>query len=275
MEDSFSILGLPRELCEEATEEGSETEVKHFVFEDLLDTHEKLVCYSKEFGKSFSVFSYILKKEKHSFFSKEEERELGCYLGYKDGSLYTFEDFNFKISSLDEFTLLTEAVEVTSGISFFFELCNLCQVHEQMSGEQEVILTLYSQEIKKLPPLSKFDQIADENREVLKLAVKGNEKAVEKLERELGLDEAIRLVNEFKRRPQELFDTCVLSSESSYSLIGIVTSVKEVELQGTKFLAVDLFAEEFEFTALTKGDLKLSEGERLLTNGKMFGIAVT
>jgi hypothetical protein len=275
MEDSFSILGLTRELCEEALEEGLETEVKHFVFEDLLDTREKLVCYSKELENGFSVFSYFLKKEKHSFFSKEEERELGCYLGYREGSLYTFEDFNFKISSLEEFTLLTEAVEVTTGISFFFELCNLCQVQEQMSGEQEVILSLYSNEVKSLPPLSKFDQIADENREVLKLAVKGNEKAIEKLEREIGEVEALRLVEEFKRRPQELFDTCVLSSGNSYSLIGIVTSVKEVELSGNKLSAIDLFAEEFEFTVLSKLTPKISEGERLLANGKMFGIAVT
>ena len=45
MDDSFSILGLTAEgFCEEAKERGKELEVKHFVFEDLLDTQERLVC---------------------------------------------------------------------------------------------------------------------------------------------------------------------------------------------------------------------------------------
>ncbi len=273
MEESFSILGLKGESCQEAVEDGKEQLVKHFVFEDLLDTHEKLICYSRELGE-FSVFSYVLKKEKYSFFSREEEKELGCYLGYKGGSLYTFEDFNFKINSLEDFTLLTEAVEITSGISFYFELCNLCQLPEELKGELDLILTIYSKEVKRLPPLAKFDQVADENRELLKLAVKGNEKAVEKLEREVGEEEAQRLLTEFKRHPEELFDTCVLSSGNSYSVVGIVTAVKEVEFEGREFLSIDLFAEELEFTLLTGSKERPAEGERVAANGKMFGVAV-
>ena len=275
MEDSFSILGLERELCEEAQTEGIETEIRHFVFEDLLDTHEKLLCYSLELSEEFSVYSYLLKKERHSFFSREEEKELGCYLGYRGGSLYTFEDFNFKIQSLEDFTLLTEAVEITTGISFYFELCNLCQLPEQLTGEQEVILTIYSKEVKKLLPLQKFDQVADENREILKLAVKGSEKALEKLEREIGEEETRRLINELKKRPEELFDTCVFSNGNSYFVIGIITAVKEVEIDGRELLSVDLYAEELDFTVLTpKEGLELLEGDRVSVNGKMFGMAV-
>ncbi len=273
MEDSFSILGVERDACEEAVNEGREHEIKHFVFEDLLDTHEKLICYRKELGE-FSVYSYVLKKEKLSFFSREEERELGCYLGYRGGSLYTFEDFNFKINSLEEFTLLTEAVEITSGVSFYFELCNLCQLPEELKGELDVILTVYGKEVKKLPPLSRFDQVADENREILKLAVKGNEKAIEKLEREVGEEETRRLLSELKRHPEELFDTCVFPSGNSYFIVGIVTAVKEVEFEGRELLSIDLFAEELEFTLLTANKVELAEGERLSVNGKMFGVAV-
>jgi len=275
MEDSFSILKLEREPCEEALERGREQEIKHFVFEDLLDTHEKLLCYSLELSREFSTFSYILKKEKHSFFSRDEERELGCYLGYKGGSLYTFEDFNFKIQSLEDFTLLTEAVEITSGVSFYFELCNLCQLPEKLTGEQEVILSLYSNQVKKLLPLQRFDQVADENREILKLAVKGNEKALEKLEREIGEEETRRLINELKKRPEELFDTCVFSSGNSYYVIGIVTAVKEVELGGRELLSIDIYAEELDFTVLTPADgQRPVEEERIAVNGKMFGMAV-
>ncbi len=273
MEDSFSILGLDRDICEEAVSEGKEQEIKHFVFEDLLDTHEKLICYSKDLT-DFSVYSYILRKEKFSLFSRQEERELGCYLGYRGGSLYTFEDFNFKINSLDEFTLLTEAVEVTSGISFYFELCNLCQLPEDLKGELEVILTLYGKEIKKLAPLTKLDQIADENRELLKLAVKGNEKAIEKLEREVGEEETRRLLSELKGHPEELLDTCVLPSLNQYFIVGIVTSVKKVQFRGRELLAIDLFSEELEFTVLTNQVVDVTEGDRVSVNGKMFAVAV-
>ena len=273
MEDSFSILGIERDACEEAINEGKEQEIKHFVFEDLLDTHEKLICYRLDLNL-FSVYSYILKKEKLSFFSREEEKELGCYLGYRGGTLYTFEDFNFKINSLDDFTLLTEAVEITSGVSFYFELCNLCQLPEELRGELEVILTLYSQDVRKLPPLTRFDQIADENREILKLAVKGNERAIEKLEREVGEEETKRLLSELKRHPEELFDTCVFPSGNSYFIVGIVTTVKKVEFNERELTSVDIFAEELEFTVLTSRAVDVSEGERLAVNGKMFGVAV-
>ncbi|WP_457680856.1 hypothetical protein [Thermovibrio sp.] len=272
MEDSFSILGLDREVCSETAQEGRKREIKYFVFEDLLDTNEKLICYSKE-EENFGVYSYHLLKRKSSLFSREEEKKLGCYLGYKGGTIYTFEDFNFKINSLEEFTLLTEAVEITTGISFFFELCNLCQLPEELKGEADIILSLFSREVKLLPPLTKFDQIADENRELLKLAVKGNEKAIEKLEREVGEEEARRLLREIKRNPQELFDTCILY-DNSYFVVGIATSLKEVEFKGKKLYSIDIFAEELELTVLTPNKVGVSEGERLLVSGRMFGIAI-
>ncbi|RUM87732.1 MAG: hypothetical protein DSZ25_03070 [Thermovibrio sp.] len=274
MDDSFSLLGLKGEnLCRRAEEGGRETSIRHYVFDDLLDTSEKLICYQLPLNGKFSVFNYVLKKEKHSLFSKFEERELGCYLGFSGGSLFTFEDFNFKIQSLEEFTLLVEAVEITSGAAFQFELCNLCQLPEKLPTEMDILLTVYSKEVKKLPPLSHFDQVADENRELLKIAVKGNERAVEKLEREIGREETERLLKEFKKKPEELFDTCILSEGQSYTLIGIVTSVQEVEVEGKILNSIYVFSEDMEFALLTqKGEV--SEGDRVLTNGKMYGMAV-
>lgn len=273
MDDSFSLLELEKELCQEVRESGSKTVVKHFVFEDLLDTSESLVCYSKDHGQ-FSIYSYVLLKEKSSFFSRREETELGCYLGYKNGTIYTFEDFNFKISSLEEFTLLTEAVEVTTGNSFYFELCNLCKLPEKLSGELDVALSIYTRTIKKLPPLTHFDQLADENRELLKLVLKGNSKAREKLEAEVGESETERLIEEFKSKPEELFDTCILSSGNSYTVIGIVTAVEKVEMEGRELHAIDIFSEELELTVLTPQQVQLLEGERIQLNGRMFGVAV-
>ncbi len=272
MDDSFSLLGVDRELCQEAKESGTETPVKHFVFEDLLDTSEKLICYSKEAGE-FSVHSYVLVKEKLSFFSRREEKELGCYLGYKNGSVYTFEDFNFKINSFEEFTLLTEAVEVTTGNSFYFELCNLCQLPEKLTGELDIALSIYTQNIRKIPPLTHFDQIADENRELLKLVLKGNTKAKEKLETEVGESETKRLIEEFKSKPEELFDTCLLYHGNSYTVIGIITSIKEINIKNHALTSIDIFSEEIELTVLTHQKINLNEGERIELNGRMFGIA--
>jgi len=274
MEESFQELGLKDNLCQEVKERGEETEIKHFVFEDLLDTNEKLLCYSLDLSP-FSVYSYSLKKERSSLFSKESEKELGCYLGYKEGSLYTFEDLNFKIHSLEEFTLLTEAVEITSGTNFFFELCNLCKLPEKLPGELEVVLTLYSKEVIPLAPLTRFDQVADENKELLKLAIKGNEKAIEKLEREIGEEETKRLIREVRKKPEELFDTCVISSGNDYCLVGIVTSVRKLSFEGKEFISVELFSEELEFTVLSPKKVKVSEGERIKAHGKMFGLALT
>ena len=182
MEDSFSILGLDKEeLCELANEKGEEVKVAHYVFDDLLDSQEKLLCKKLELEENFCVYSYFLKKESKSFFSRTFEKTLGCFLAYREGVTYCFEDFNFKIYSLEDFTLLVEAVETVSGKSFFFELCNLCEVPERLLSEHYVNLILYSNRINKLFPLSRIDQLADEHRVILKLAVKGNEKAVEKL----------------------------------------------------------------------------------------------
>jgi len=271
--NNYPLYPLARELCEESEREKS---VKHFVFEDILDTHEKLICYCGAEGP-FRSYSYVLRKEKSSFFSKEEERELGCYLGYLNGSLYTFEDFNFKIQSFEDFTLLTEAVEVNSGESFFFQLCNVCELPEFIPKEQQVALTLYAEEIKLLPPLSKFDQIADENRELLKLALKGNPRAIEKLEREIGEKETKRLLSEVRSSPEETFDTCVFSSLDTYQIIGVITAISRVNLRGRELVSIDVLAEDMDFTILVlKESLpsSLSEGERLMARGKMFGVAV-
>lgn len=273
MDDSFSLLGIDKEFCQEAKESGTESLVKHFVFEDLLDTSEKLICYSNEIGE-FSIYNYVLVKEKLSLFSKKKEQDLGCYLGYKNGSVYTFEDFNFKINSFEKFTLLTEAVEVTTGNSFFFELCNLCQLPEKLSGELDVALSIYTRNLKNLSPLIHFDQIADENRELLKLVLKGNNKAREKLESEIGETETKRLIEEFKSKPEELFDTCLLYLGNSYTVIGVVTSVKEARFKEYPLTLVEVFSEEIELTVLTSQKVNLTEGERIKLNGRMFGIAI-
>ena len=275
MDDSFSILNLHGErFCEEAKERGKEVEIKHFVFEDLLDTRERLICKYIPLGDFFGVYHYILRKESSSIFSKKEEFSLGCYLSYHGGSLFTFEDFNFKVQSLEEFSLLVEAVEISSGNSFYFELCNLCELPEKTPQEQDVLLTLYAVSIKKLPPPIYFDQIADENREILKLAVKGNEKATEKLERELGEKETQRLLTEFKSRPEELFDTCILSSQNTYSVIGIVTSVREIEICGKKLSSIDVLSEEVNLTVLVPASTPVVDGDRIEVTGKMYGLAV-
>jgi len=275
MDDSFSLLGLiAEELCEEARERGKEVEVKHFVFEDLLDTQEKLICSYLSIDELFSVYYYLLRKNSKSLFSRREELSLGCYLAYQGGSLFTFEDFNFKIRSLEEFSLLVEAVEISSGNSFFFELCNLCELPEKTPQEQEVLLTLYATSVKKLPPPLHFDQIADENREILKLAVRGNEKATEKLERELGERETERLLAEFRSRPEDLFDTCILSIQNIYSIIGIVTSVKEVAFLDRSLYSVGLLSEEMNFTVLVPSFIDITDGDRIEVKGKMYGVAL-
>jgi hypothetical protein len=275
MDDSFSILDLTaEEPCEEAKEKGKEVEVRHFVFEDLLDTQERLVCSYLSINELFSIYHYVLKKDSRSLFSRREELSLGCYLAYRGGSLFTFEDFNFKIQSLEEFSLLVEAVEVSSGNSFYFELCNLCELPEKTPHEQDVLLTLYATSVKNLPPPVHFDQIADENREILKLAVRGNEKATEKLERELGEKETERLLAEFRSHPEELFDTCILSTQNLYSIIGIVTSVREVTVFGKPLYSVGLLSEEMNLTVLAPISVKVADGDRIEVSGKMYGIAV-
>ena len=98
MDDSFSILGLSEEdFCFLTEERGQEVEITHFVFEDLLDSQEKLLCKKFEVDENFGVYFYLLSKESRSFFSKREDKSLGCYMAYKNGVVYTFEDFNFKI----------------------------------------------------------------------------------------------------------------------------------------------------------------------------------
>ncbi|SMP07138.1 hypothetical protein SAMN06265339_0445 [Desulfurobacterium pacificum] len=274
MDDSFSLLKAEAELCEEFDEDGDSLEVKHFVFEDLLDTSEKFICKRKQLGGGFCLYRYYLLKDSRSIFSRREERPLGCYLCYRDGTVLTFEDFNFKIQSFDEFTLLVEAIEVSSGISYFFELCNLCELPEKVKAEQDVALTLFCQSVKKLPPPTRFDQIADENREVLKLAEKGNDKALEKLERELGREETIRLLKEVREHPEELFDTYISCTENAYKVIGIVTDVKVVEVEGRKFLRLGILAEDLDFTVLTPVKEGIADGDRIEVIGKLRGVAV-
>ncbi len=274
MDDSFSLMKAEAELCKEFDEEGDSLEVKHFVFEDLLDTSEKFICRKNRLGGGFCLYHYFLIKESRSLFSKKEEKPLGCYLCYEEGTVLTFEDFNFKIKSFDEFTLLVEAIEVSSGASYFFELCNLCELPEKIKTEQDVALTLFSQSLKKLPPPSRFDQIADENREVLKLAEKGNEKAMEKLERELGKEETARLLREVKEHPEELFDTFISSMDNAYKIIGVVTDVKKIELEGREFLKLGILAEDLDFTVLVSSKEEVTDGDRIEVIGKLRGVAV-
>jgi hypothetical protein len=273
MDDSFSILGLNKEeFCSLAEERGQEVEITHFVFEDLLDSQEKLLCRKFEVDENFGVYFYLLRKESRSFFSKRDDKPLGCYMAYKNGAVYTFEDFNFKIQSLEEFTLLVEAVEISTGNSFFFELCNLCELPERLSSEHSVNLSLYAREVRKLKPLVYFDQVADEHREILKIAVKGNEKAMEKLERELGERETMRLVKELKSRPEEIFDTCIFSNLNQYFAIGIVTSINKVKVEDRKLFSIDILVEDMDLNILTPVCLDVTDGDRIRISGKMFGI---
>ncbi len=277
MDDSFSLLGLDRELCKRISEESTEElEIKHFVFEDLLDTQERLVCRRYRLSENFEVFVYIMKKTSRSIFSsKHSEKLLGCCLGYLSGSPFSFEDLNFKIQSLEEFSLTVEAAEVTTGKSFYFELCNLCELPEKAPQEVKILLTLYAPTVAKLPPLSHLNQLAEENREILKLAIKGNEKAVEKLERELGEEESKRLLKEFSSVPHRLFDTCIFQSTNGYTIIGVVTSSKEIEFLGNKATLINMIAEDMNFTVLTPRHEKITDGERLEVEGKLFGVAVS
>ncbi len=275
MDDSFSLLGLDRELCERVLEEPvEELEIKHFVFEDLLDSQERLVCRKVRINESFEVFGYVLEKTSRSIFGKHTEELLGCCLGYSGGSIFSFEDLNFKIQSFDNFSLVVEAVEVTTGTSLYFELCNLCELPESAPQEMDIALSLYSASFHKLSPLSRLDQIAEENRDVLKLAVKGNEKAVEKLEREIGEEEARRLLREFTSMPHKLFDTCILQMGVGYTIIGIVTSVRELNLSGAALTSVDVIAEDLNFNILFRGERDISDGDRIKAEGKFYGLAL-
>jgi len=275
MDDSFSTLGFnQRHFCGEAEERGRELTVRHFVFDDLLDSGETLTCRALNLGSSFRIFNYILIRESASVFQRKEHRSLGCCIAYTEGNPFTFEDFNFKLRSFDDFSLLVEAVEVSSGNNFFFELCNVCELPERITQEQEVLLTLYAKSLRKLPLPAHFDQVADENREVLKLALKGNEKATEKLQRELGEEEVARLISELKSHPEELFDTCMLYSQGAYSIIGIVTACNRFSVAGREFLTVDAITEDVCIKALCSFPVDVEDGDRIEVTGKMYGLAL-
>lgn len=273
MDDSFSNLGLKKEeFCSSAEEDGKEVEVIHFVFEDLLDFHEKLVCKKMRVNADFDVYVYLLRKEESSFFLRSKEKRLECCMAYRKGTTYTFEDFNFRIQSLEEFTLLAEAVETSTGKNFFFELCNLCELPERLSSEHTVTLSLYAKEVKTLKPLVYFDQIVDENREILKLAVKGNERAIGKVERALGRNEAGKLIEELKSEPQKFFDTYIFSHLNHYFTIGIVTSIEKEKVGTSEIFSINILVEDMNLNVLTPSCPNITDGDRIQVNGKMFGI---
>jgi hypothetical protein len=275
MDDSFSILGLNKDsICLEVSELGKEVAVKHFVFDDLLDTGESLYCKVYDLGGGFSSFLYLLRRTTEGILKRAEEKELGCYLGFSKGAVYTFEDFNFKIRSFEEFTLLVEAVEYDSGKSFEFSLVNLCALPERLSSEVKVSLTLYSKSVEPISPLDYIDQMALENKETIELASAGSEKAFEKLEREVGIEETQRLLREFKKEPEKMFDTYIFESTGgNYNIVGTVTSVDSVRCKGRNLGIVDFISEGYELRALTAGKVP-SVGERVKFFGKFYGFVV-
>jgi len=275
MDDSFSILGLNGEsICSETLELGEEIEVKHFVFDDLLDTGETLKCRFCNLSGGFSSYLYVLRKSTNGLLKRAEERQLGCYLGYAHGAVYIFEDFNFKIKSLEKFTLLVEAAEYDSGRPFKFQLVNLCSLPERLSSELKVSLTLFAQSVSRVAPLERIDQLAQENRETIELASAGSERAVEKLEREVGVEETRRLISEFRHEPENMFDTYLLEvSDGLYGMVGTVTSLREISLRGEKLSLIDFICEGLELRAISR-KTSLETGGRVKLTGRFSGIAI-
>jgi len=273
MDDSFSILGInPKHLLKEA-ELKSPILVKHYVFEDLLDSGENLLFRKLTLENGFEFYLYSLLKKTKTPFGREEENILGYYIGFKDGNVLNFEDFNFKISSFDEFSLLVEAVETGEGETFCFELCNVGELPERIKGELPVSLAVYSESVEKIETPVHLNQVADENKELFKLAIKGNEKAYEKLERELG--NLAQEILKMSSSPETLFDTFVLNSENNYTLIGITTSLREVSLGDKKLTVISILAEDRRFVILSRNAGQIKEGDRVKVKGKMYGVALT
>ncbi|WP_457568838.1 hypothetical protein [Desulfurobacterium sp.] len=256
-------------FCRKAKEKGARKEVKYFIFEDLLDTGEILI--GKKFETSgFSFISYSLLKRSRHIFKKWDENYLGCFVGFIDGTKMLFEDFSFKIKDFSNFTLLAEAVEVESGNIYSFTLVNVCDLPKALKWEVPVNITIFAEDkVEKVEEPS--SPVEDEYvAKLLKLALKGHGKAIDRLEKILNIDNASLLLKKVRRNPEEFFRRTILHiSKDRYTIIGDVVSTTPLNIDGLELFNTLVATEGIELSVLLKE--KFSEGERLKINGRMVG----
>lgn len=101
-----------------------------------------------------------------------------------------FEDFLFKIKDFSDFTLLAEAVEVESGNIYSFTLANICDLPKALKWEVPVKVAIFADGVaeKVEEPSSPIEDSCVIR--LLKLALKGHGKAIDRLEKVLNIDNA-------------------------------------------------------------------------------------
>ncbi|WP_456460028.1 hypothetical protein [Desulfurobacterium sp.] len=101
-----------------------------------------------------------------------------------------FKDFLFKIKDFSDFTLLAEAVEVESGNIYSFTLANICDLPKALKWEVPVKVAIFADGVaeKVEEPSSPIEDSCVIR--LLKLALKGHGKAIDRLEKVLNIDNA-------------------------------------------------------------------------------------
>ncbi|WP_456437458.1 hypothetical protein [Desulfurobacterium sp.] len=270
MKSNFLIASeIKNRFCYKAKEKGIRKEVKYFIFEDLLDTGELLIGKKFEVDE-FSFITYFLLKKSRNIFRKWDENYLGCFAGFKSGTEMLFEDFSFKIKDFSDFTLLAEAVEVESGNIYSFTLANICDLPKALKWEVPVKVAIFADGVaeKVEEPSSPIEDSCVIR--LLKLALKGHGKAIDRLEKVLNIDNASLLLKKVRRNPEEFFRSAILHiSKDRYTVIGRAVSSAAVNLDNQELFSTVLETEGVNLAVLLKD--KVSEGGRIKITGRMVG----
>ncbi|SNR65342.1 hypothetical protein [Desulfurobacterium atlanticum] len=265
--------GIPSEtkerLCKKAKDKGKTKTVEYFVFEDMLDTGETLISRSIE-ESGFTIFTYHLLKKSKNIFKKWDKIDLGCFIGFKKGILLKFEDLNFAIKELENFTLLVEAVEIETGAIINFNLINVSDLPKALKYEVPVRIALFSETENLLPESPKSPIEKECIVKLIKLALKGMGKAIDKLEKLLPDENVSLLLKRIRRNPENYFKSVILhTSKEKYTIIGKVIQVEETEIQGIELFHMKIAVENFLLSVITKKTFKA--GERVKLFGKLTG----
>ena len=269
--------GIPPEikekLCKKAKDKGKQKIVEYFVFEDMLDTGETLISRSIE-ESGFTIFTYHLLKKSKNIFKKWDKIDLGCFIGFKKGVLLKFEDLNFAIKELENFTLLVEAVEIETGTIINFNLINVSDLPKALKYEVPVRIALFSETENSLLDTPQYPIEKECIVKLIKLALKGMGKAIDKLEKLLPNENVSLLLKRVRRNPENYFESVILhTSKEKYTVIGKIIQTEEVEIQGVELSHLKITVENFLLSAITKTAFK--PGERVKLSGKLTGFYET
>ncbi|WP_456426515.1 hypothetical protein [Desulfurobacterium sp.] len=181
-----------------------------------------------------------------------------------------FEDFSFKIKDFSDFTLLAEAVEVESGNIYSFTLANICDLPKALKWEVPVKVAIFADGVAE--KVEEPSSPIEDSRVIrlLKLALKGHGKAIDRLEKVLNIDNASLLLKKVRRNPEEFFRSAILHiSKDRYTVIGRAVSSAAVNLDNQELFSTVLETEGVNLAVLLKD--KVSEGERIKITGRMVG----